>query len=98
MQGKLIVYCGTILIFVAFTFATQSQALVDLYISTNGPSDWAMKWSWVPSGNPCSGYGIVCDLFGNVISIDLEGNGLRGTIPTSFTPANLPNLHTLYSG
>ena len=38
MQGKLIVYCGTILFFVASTFASQSQALADLYISTNGPS------------------------------------------------------------
>ena len=58
------------------------QALIDLYNSTNGDK-WTNKTNWCTSNPISTWYGVSCDSKGNVISLDLSGNNLAGTIPES---------------
>ena len=67
----------------------DSLALVDLYNSTGG-SNWTNNSNWLTTAPLSSWYGITVS-GGNVTGINLNnGNGLRGTIPTSI--GNLTHL------
>jgi len=60
------------------------DALIELYTATNG-AEWANNNGWVDGAestdcNPCSWQGIDC-AGDRVVSINLEGNNLQGTLP-----------------
>jgi hypothetical protein len=59
----------------------DSLALVDLYISTNGP-DWLVKTNWLSDMPVSTWHGVSLDN-GRVYSISLYGNNLTGTLPES---------------
>ncbi|WP_162388943.1 leucine-rich repeat domain-containing protein [Spirosoma endbachense] len=73
------------------------QPLVDLYNNNNG-SNWTNKTRWLTSCDPCTGnggfpwYGVGC-LAGRVNRLDLQNNGLSGSIPASLSA--LTNLQEL---
>jgi len=68
----------------------DSLALVDLYNSTNGPN-WFINSNWL-TGPVKTWFGITV-IGGRVITINLWGNDLYGTIPSSI--GNLANLTVL---
>ena len=59
------------------------SALVELYVATRGPF-WEQNQNWA-KGDPCGNrwYGVKCDDAGDIISLNLQGNKLIGTIPSS---------------
>eukprot|EP01084_Bolivina_argentea_P224243 379234_1 len=72
---------------------TEKQALEDIYNSTNG-DNWTYKQNWFTNGNACTWYGIKCNSAEtNVIDIELQQNGLSGTLPNSI--GNFPELQFL---
>ena len=80
--------------------ATECDALVALYNSTNG-AGWTNNTDWLQTDTPCSWFGVTCGS-GYVTSLSLGSlwngseivsNGLIGTIPTQL--GNLTNLTTL---
>ncbi|KAJ3190715.1 hypothetical protein HK101_008443 [Irineochytrium annulatum] len=77
----------------------ECAALLQLYFSTNGPN-WTNNQGWTASlaapGNCCQNFGVLCDAFGNVIVLNLEGNNLAGQLPDVF--AALPNLFLFAAG
>lgn len=65
--------------------ASERQALLDLYTSTNG-GDWTddSGWNGAP-GTECMWYGITCaDDASHVTEIDLYANHLTGSLPDIF--------------
>ncbi|MEZ4993446.1 MAG: HYR domain-containing protein [Saprospiraceae bacterium] len=62
------------------------DALIALYEVTNGKK-WKTKWD-TTSCDPCSWFGVGCDVELRVISLDLPSNQLSGPIPN----LNLPEL------
>lgn len=77
--------------------ATECNALVALYNSTNGV-DWTNHTDWLQTDTPCSWYGVTCSA-GHIIRLSLGGqwdgnemvsNRLVGAIPAEIT--NLENL------
>ncbi|MEQ1635281.1 MAG: leucine-rich repeat domain-containing protein [Methylococcales bacterium] len=74
--------------------STERDALVALYNSTNG-ANWINKTGWLgAAGTECSWYGIFCGGAGNnVLSLNLGGNQLSGSIPAAL--GNLAQLQTL---
>ena len=58
----------------------QRYALAVLYYATSGQK-WKLKDQWLSSKSECSWYGLDCDSWGNIISIDLGFNDLNGLIP-----------------
>jgi Leucine-rich repeat (LRR) protein len=71
--------------------ATECEALVALYNSTNGAS-WTDKTGWLQTNTPCTWYGVTCTA-GHVTELDLIGNHLSGTIPAQLgSLANLLHL------
>lgn len=60
----------------------ERSALVDLYNSTNG-KNWRKKSNWCTSASVSSWQGVTTDEEGYVVGIDLFGNNLIGTIPSS---------------
>lgn len=78
-------YTTTYTIYVTPTFAniadTDYQALKVLYSALYGDS-WKNKWDIENSQIiPDNWYGVTFDEDGNVTAIDLDGNGLKGTLP-----------------
>lgn len=75
--------------------ASERQALIEFYNSTNGPS-WTTRAGWLgPPGTECSWYGITCDSGQTTVqtlSMDL-GQNVSGTLPPSL--GNLTNLRGL---
>ena len=71
--------------------ASQRQALLDLYSSTNGPG-WYTKTGWNgAAGTECTWYGVRCDAAqGNVTELRFYSNGLGGPLPATF--CNLTSL------
>ncbi|OGA46362.1 MAG: hypothetical protein A3G25_16245 [Betaproteobacteria bacterium RIFCSPLOWO2_12_FULL_63_13] len=63
--------------------ASERQALLDLYTSTNGKG-WTNSTSWNGAeGTECTWYGVTCDgTQGHVDAIDLQQNNLVGTLPS----------------
>ncbi|MFN8487227.1 MAG: fibronectin type III domain-containing protein [Caldilineaceae bacterium] len=71
--------------------ATECQALVALFNSTNGLT-WTNQTGWGQTNTPCSWFGLTC-YQGHVFTIDLRGNHLNGPLPVELV--NLTNLDTL---
>lgn len=74
-------------------------ALEAVYNSLNGPN-WNNNDYWMENDLICEWYGVICDDDGeNVIGLDLENNGLEGSLPTemfdltSLTTLNLKMNH-----
>lgn len=76
----------------AQTLEEDRLALISIYNSTNGAL-WTNKTGWNPSGSvgdsPCSCYGVTC-MNNRVTELNLQNNGLRGTLP-----ADIGNLSAL---
>ena len=80
---------------IAFEAKTPEQeALVALYISTEGPH-WNRRDYWL-SDEPIDSWHGVETLDGRVIALHLGGNGLRGEIPPEL--GNLTQLRELWFG
>ncbi|ARK12847.1 cellulose binding domain-containing protein [Fibrella sp. ES10-3-2-2] len=62
--------------------ADVTQSLTDLYNATGGPN-WTHKDNWLSGCTPCGWYGVTCDDNGRVTKLNLTGNNLVGTLPTS---------------
>ena len=62
--------------------ATERQALLTLYRSTQG-DQWTVRTGWLgPAGSECSWTGVTCDAAGqHVVAVKLINNQLRGTLP-----------------
>ena len=62
--------------------ANEKSALIALYNATGG-ANWTNKSGWLGAeGTECSWFGVICDSTG-VVEINLIGNGLTGTVPSS---------------
>lgn len=62
--------------------ANEKSALIALYNATGG-ANWTDKTGWLGAeGTECSWFGVICDSTG-VVEINLIGNGLTGTVPSS---------------
>ena len=76
--------------------ASERQALIDLYNSTNGPA-WLHNAGWLgPVGTECTWFAVSCDATGTTvkeINACCPGNNLSGSLPASL--GNLSNLTTL---
>lgn len=63
--------------------ASEHDALISLYVGTNG-ANWTNNTGWhvsPPDGTECSWYGVTCDqTMSNVIGISLENNNLTGSL------------------
>lgn len=73
----------------------EIQALTDLYNSTRG-KNWKRNDNWCSDKPLGEWYGLSVNDKGQVIGIDLNDNGLNGTIPESI--CNLSKLQYLYLG
>ena len=73
--------------------AVDTQALRDLYMSTNGVG-WIRSTNW-NNGDPCSNnwFGVICDTSLSVLGLDLTGNNVVG--PMSISIGNLKYLNRL---
>ena len=69
------------------------QALEALYDATGGPS-WTNSRNWKTAAPLDQWYGVSTDVGGRVIELNLDNNGLSGTIPAGL--GKLTNLLTLY--
>ena len=69
------------------------QALEALYDATGGPS-WTNSRNWKTEAPLDQWYGVSTDVSGRVIELNLDNNGLSGTIPSEL--GKLTNLLTLY--
>ena len=64
----------------SYALSLDRQALQELYWSTGGPG-WTDSTNWL-SDKPVSEWrGVRADRDGLVVSLDLSGNGLQGTLP-----------------
>lgn len=71
---------------------TERQYLVDFYNSTNGDNWTSTQQNYYdfwdinnPSSDPCTWFGIECDINQNIVKISLSSQNLVGTIPSNFT-------------
>lgn len=71
----------------------ECEALVALYNSTNGPT-WVNSTNWLVSLTPGDWYGVTVDVSGHVTELDLNNNGLSGSLPLEL--GSLPSLVYLY--
>ena len=63
--------------------ASEQQALIDIYNTTNG-DNWVNKQNWLTNSDACTWHGITCDSTKtNVLNIELQQNGLTGSLPNS---------------
>lgn len=80
---------GTALRFIASEFPNvrMDEYLIDIYalatffFSTGGTVNWGNYTKWKSGDSVCIWHGIGCDDYGHVVSIELKGNGLGGSIP-----------------
>ena len=72
--------------------AVARAALMALYNATDGVNRWRSdnRDTWAPI---CNRWGITCDAYQSIVSIDLSNNGLNGIIPYEFS--NLTKLTSL---
>ena len=61
--------------------ATDREALIALYNATDGES-WERNDKWLSSESVGEWHGVLADPEGRVLWLELQGNGLRGEIPT----------------
>jgi Leucine-rich repeat (LRR) protein len=71
--------------------ASEREALIELYQSTNGPG-WMDKTNWLGApGTECTWFGVECnEAQSNVVELELDSNQLSGPIPAGI--AHLTNL------
>ena len=77
----------------------DKATLVNIYNAMGGPS-WTNKTGWIDNAtncNICSWYGVVCDDFGRVSSLNLGFNNVTGTIPSAITNLTQLTKLNLYS-
>ena len=75
--------------------ASEKAALLALYNATGGVN-WVDNSGWLGAdGTECSWYGVVCDGVG-VVEINLYGNDLAGTIPSSLSQLSALRYLRLY--
>jgi len=72
-------------------FQVECEALVSLYIGTDG-ENWAHKKGWLRTYEPCSWHGILACENNSVTEINLQYNQLKGKIPDF---SMLPHLKRL---
>jgi Leucine-rich repeat (LRR) protein len=60
---------------------TQRYALAVLYHATQGDKHWDIKTNWMSSKSECQWYGVECDVWGNIVGLDLGFNELNGLLP-----------------
>ena len=73
--------------------ARDRDALVALYHATGGPN-WTNNEHWLGDRPVEEWYGITTGSIGRVTDLELQENGLRGTLPAELK--NLDYLHTLW--
>jgi Leucine-rich repeat (LRR) protein len=61
----------------------ECEALVDLYVGTNGPH-WTNQSGWLQTNTPCNWYGVLCTN-GHVIALALANNRLSGSLPLTLS-------------
>lgn len=66
-----------------FFFATSAvaTAYTDNDVESGAPAPWTDASLWMTTADECQWFGIVCDEEGRVANIDLNENGLTGSIP-----------------
>jgi hypothetical protein len=96
MINILVVLVFGALVVSALDSVTDRAALVDLYQSTDG-FQWRNSSNWLsPSASMCAWFGVECNANCTltaecrVIKVQLNRNGLQGTIPASL--GNMANL------
>ena len=74
--------------------ASERQALIDLYNSTNG-AGWTNSTNWGgPVGTECNWFGVICDGSPRTVhGLELQANNLAGVLPA--TLGDLSNLQGL---
>jgi hypothetical protein len=79
----------------------ECNALIDLYISTQGQDEWRNMTGWAFDPYAANWHGVTID-YGHVIALELPGNDLTGSIPASIIPTSIGNLthltHLLLQG
>lgn len=60
------------------------NALMDFYTGTNGPN-WTNNTNWLDTSVPISSWYGITETNGRITGINLNSNGLNGTIPESFS-------------
>ena len=76
-------------------YPAERTALMALYINTNGDG-WYSNYGWGTDAPYCTWYGVSCDGYGHVSSIDLYWNALTGILPPEI--GDLANLQLLNLG
>ena len=71
----------------------EYDALVALFNSTDG-NNWTNKTNWLSDKPVKDWYGVYLDAFGNVSTLSLLSNNLKGSIPDEFI--NLTKLKNVY--
>lgn len=71
-------------------------ALAVLYYATGGKDNhWIRSDGWLTDLDVCDGwYGVECDVDGNIVNLELRGNGLMGEMPLALVL--LPTLQALW--
>lgn len=72
---------------------SQKEALIALYDATDG-NNWTNNTNWCTEADLTEWYGIRCDYYGNIISLDLSNNNLTGQIPEEIS--QLTSLYYIY--
>ena len=57
--------------------AEERDTLMDIY-NTMGGTEWDDSDGWGTTADHCDWFGVGCDDDGNVVELDLSGNGLTG--------------------
>ncbi len=70
-------FCSTINIYLSIMTDVDRQVLIELYRSTDG-ENWKNKSNWCTELPLYEWHGVKV-IYDHVISLDLNGNGLRGT-------------------
>jgi Leucine-rich repeat (LRR) protein len=59
---------------------TTVSILKQIFSSMNG-NNWKENAGWTSSSDYCSWFGVGCNAIGDVVKLNLENNGLTGTVP-----------------
>mmetsp|Transcript_29479 Transcript_29479/g.43283 ORF Transcript_29479/g.43283 Transcript_29479/m.43283 type:complete len:460 (-) Transcript_29479:573-1952(-) len=68
----------------------QRYIMALFYFALNGES-WSLNMGWLLGVSECKWYGVSCNSSGQVGSIEIESNRLKGQLPTEIT--SLPSLY-----